>query len=87
MITGDSSELLNDEVKPLVEKFLRERGLVLSPEKSKITHVAEGFDFLGQNVRKYNGKLIIKPSVKNTKAFLTKVRAVVKAARQPGRTT
>lgn len=85
VITGDSYELLNDRVKPLVEKFLLERGLVLSPEKTRITHIEEGFDFLGQNVRKYNGKLIIKPSVRNTKAFLDKVRAVVKghtAARQ-----
>ena len=38
-------------VKPLVESFLLQRGLVLSPEKTVITHVREGFDFLRENVR------------------------------------
>jgi RNA-directed DNA polymerase len=52
IITGRSKEMLEDEdeVKPLVESFLRERGLELSAEKTKITYVEEGFDFLGQNV-------------------------------------
>ena len=35
--------------------FMRERGLSLSPTKTKITHIAKGFDFLGQNIRKYDG--------------------------------
>jgi hypothetical protein len=61
-ITGCSKELLEKEVKPCVEAFLAERGLQLSQEKTKITHVSEGFDFLGQNVRKYDGKLLVKPS-------------------------
>ncbi len=85
IITGDSKELLQNEVKPLIEEFLLERGLVLSAEKTRLTHIDEGFDFLGQNVRKYSGKLIIKPSIKNSKRFLDKVRMVVKgnkAARQ-----
>ncbi|SEL40276.1 RNA-directed DNA polymerase [Nitrosovibrio tenuis] len=65
VITANSLEILVDRVKPLVEAFLAERGLVLSPEKTLITHVSEGFDFLGQNVRRYpNGKLLIKPSRK-----------------------
>jgi hypothetical protein len=51
--------------------FLRERGLELSPTKTVITHVEKGFDFLGQNVRKYpNGKLLIKPSKRNIQTFL-----------------
>jgi RNA-directed DNA polymerase len=40
--------------------FLRERGLELSEEKTRITPIDDGFDFLGFNVRKYNGKLMIK---------------------------
>lgn len=43
----------------------------------KITHVNDGFDFLGQNIRKYDGKLLIKPSKKNIKNFLDKIRALV----------
>jgi RNA-directed DNA polymerase len=78
IITGSSKELLEREVKPLVEEFLRERGLILSPTKTKLTHIENGFDFLGQNVRKRNGKLIIKPSEKNRAGFLKKVRGIIK---------
>ena len=74
IITGDSRELLEWEVRPLVERFLKERGLVLSPEKTRVTHITEGFDFLGQNLRKYGGHLLIKPSKKNVQTFLEKVR-------------
>lgn len=79
VITGSSPELLEGEVKPVVEEFLRRRGLKLSREKTRITHIEDGFDFLGQNVRKYNGKMLIKPSSSNVKAFLGKVRMTIKA--------
>lgn len=77
IITGISRDLLVDEVKPLVEAFMAKRGLSLSPEKSVITHIEAGFDFLGQNVRKYRGKCLIKPSPKNLKTFLANVRSVL----------
>jgi RNA-directed DNA polymerase len=81
VITGRTKELLEGEIKPLVEQFLHERGLALSPAKTVITHVEKGFDFLGQNVRKYpNGKLLIKPSKKNSKTFLDGIRGNIKAA-------
>jgi RNA-directed DNA polymerase len=79
VITGYSKEFLEHEIKPVVEEFLAVRGLTLSQEKTKITHIEEGFDFLGQNVRKYDGKLLIKPAAKNVKAFLDKVRGIIKA--------
>jgi RNA-directed DNA polymerase len=78
VITGISKELLETKVKPLIEEFLRKRGLELSPKKTLITHIEDGFDFLGQNVRKYNGKMIIKPSKKNVAKFLANIREVVK---------
>ena len=81
IITGTSKEWLEQKVKPAVVQFLAERGLVLSPEKTKITHISEGFDFLGQNVRKYGGKLLIKPSARNVKAFLDRVRETIRANR------
>ena len=81
IITSKSKELLEGEVKPLVEQFLQKRGLELSPTKTVITHVEKGFDFLGQNVRRYpNGKLLIKPSKKNVKTFLGGIRKTIKAA-------
>jgi RNA-directed DNA polymerase len=79
IITGDSQELLENEVRPLVEQFLKERGLTLSSDKTRITHIDEGFDFLGQNLRKYDGKPLVKPSKKNTHAFLEKVRGIIDA--------
>jgi len=78
IITGISQEVLEEEVKPLVTAFLQQRGLELSEEKTRITHIEEGFDFLGQHVRKYNGKLLITPSKKNVKAFLADIRKVIK---------
>lgn len=78
IVTGDSPKLLQNEVRPLIESFLSERGLGLSEEKTRIVSIEEGFDFLGQNVRKYSGKLIIKPSKKSVKAVLDKVREVIK---------
>ena len=78
IVTGASREVLEMEVRPLIERFLRERGLVLSPEKTKVTHISEGFDFLGQNLRKFEGKLLIRPSQKNTQAFLDKIRAILR---------
>jgi len=78
IITGISKKLLKDEVKPLVEEFLRERGLTLSPEKTRVTHIEDGFDFLGFNIRRYQNKVLTKPAKKSVKAFLAKVRGIIK---------
>jgi len=82
IITGTTPAFLKQEVYPLVEQFLSERGLELSCEKTRITHIEDGFDFLGTHVRKYNGKLLCTPSKKNVHAFLSKVRHLVKLHRQ-----
>lgn len=78
IITGKSKEQLETLVMPLVEEFLQERGLSLSKEKTKITHIDEGFDFLGQNIRKYNGKYLTKPSKTSLTNVIRKIRKVVK---------
>jgi RNA-directed DNA polymerase len=82
ILTGRSKELLQQEVMPLLERFLTPRGLELSPEKTRITHLEEGFDFLGQHIRKYKGKLLIKPSKKSKQSFLDKARKIVKGNSQ-----
>jgi RNA-directed DNA polymerase len=56
---------------------LRKRGLELSQEKTKITHIDAGFDFLGFNLRKYKGKLLIKPAKKGIQSFLTDIREII----------
>jgi len=82
IITGSSYDLLEHEVKPLVTQFLGDRGLELSPTKTHLTSIEDGFDFLGQHLRKYAGKLIIKPARKNVHTFLGHVREMVKANKQ-----
>ena len=81
IITGTTKERLENEVKPLVEQFMRDRGLQLSPEKTCITSIEQGFDFLGQNLRKHGDKLLIQPSKKNTHTFLEKVRQLIRRSR------
>lgn len=78
IITGRTKEQLEHEVLPLVRVFMQERGLELSEEKTRITHIDDGFDFLGQNIRKYGGKLLIKPSKASVRAILAKVRKMIK---------
>jgi RNA-directed DNA polymerase len=77
IVTGTSKVLLAYGVRPLVEHFLSERGLELSHEKTRITPIPTGFDFLGQNLRRYrDGAPLLKPSRQNLGNFLGKVRAV-----------
>lgn len=78
IVTGDSKALLEQEVKPVIAAFLAERGLTLSEEKTRIVALEKGFDFLGQNIRKYHGKLIIKPAKKAVKHLLTHIRQTLK---------
>ena len=79
IITGATREVLEGKVMPAVDKFLQERGLFLSKEKTKITHIKEGFDFLGFNIRKYQEKLIITPSKNSVKSFLARTKETIKS--------
>jgi RNA-directed DNA polymerase len=78
VVTGASKEVLEDRIKPAIEAFLSERGLCLSEEKTFITSIHQGFDFLGFNVRKYGHKLLITPSKSSIKSFLSDVCEVIK---------
>jgi RNA-directed DNA polymerase len=78
VVTGASREMLKHRIKPVIETFFAERGLRLSGEKTRITSVHEGFDFLGFSVRKYGRKLLIKPSKRSIKSFLSGVREEIK---------
>ena len=81
IITGESPEFLREKVLPIVREFLTERGLQLPEKKTVNTHIGEGFDFLGKNIRKYNGKLLIKPCKSAVKSFLGKVRDIIKRSK------
>lgn len=79
IITGATKELLEDEIKPLVKEFLKERGLELSESKTKVTHINDGFDFLGFFIKKYKGKLLIMPAKSNIKGVMKKIREIIKS--------
>ena len=78
IITGKSKRLLEKNVKPAVEAFLKDRGLTLSPEKTMITHITNGFQFLGQNFRKQGNVLHITPAKKGVLALLQKVGNIIR---------
>jgi RNA-directed DNA polymerase len=59
-----------EQVKTRLVQWLTPRGLGFNEDKTRIVHAEAGFDFLGFNVRRYHGKLLIKPS----KAALRRVR-------------
>lgn len=76
--TAKSKEILQDKVMPTIIDFLKKRGLELSIEKTKITHINDGFDFLGFNIRKYGEKLLIKPSGASIKKFSESIKETIK---------
>lgn len=78
IVTGKTKEILQDKVLPIIITFLQERGLSLSISKTRITHIHDGIDFLGQTLRKYEGKLLITPSKQSLKAIVAEVGRVIK---------
>jgi len=76
-------------IKGKIATFLYEEiGLTLSDEKTRITHISEGFDFLGFNIRKYyekspkskfhkSGKLLIKPQKEKVLKVTRKIQEVL----------
>lgn len=79
IVTGKSKEILQDKVKPAIRSFLSERGLNLSGEKTRIIRIEDGFDFLGQHLRKYGEKFIITPSKNSVKGIVAKTRKIIKS--------
>ena len=81
VVTAASKEILEQKVKPVIVEFLRERGLKLSEEKTLITHITQGFNFLGQQVRKYGNKLLIRPTRQSVRSVLEKARQLIRQGR------
>lgn len=76
IITANSKEIAED-LKVIVSEFLSTRGLELSEEKTTITHIDDGFDFLGWSFRKFKGKLIVKPSKSSIKSIIRKCSTII----------
>lgn len=79
VVTSNSREYLETEIKPIIIQFLGERGLKLALEKTHITNICDGFDFLGFNVRKYKNKCLTKPSKDSVKNVYNKMSESVES--------
>ena len=77
LVVSAKTREIAEDTKELISQFLSERGLALSEEKTAIIHIDDGFDFLGWTLRKFKGKLIIKPSKKSIKALVSKLSDIV----------
>lgn len=77
IITADTRETAI-EARELIHQFLEKRGLALSESKTTITHITNGFDFLGWEFKKYGTKLIIQPSKKSVCKITQNVKKVIR---------
>ena len=77
IVTANDKHSL-EVVQNLIQAWISKRGLELSAEKTVITSMEDGFDFLGFNSRHYDGKLLIKPSKKKVLAFCKRVGKEIK---------
>ena len=80
VVTGATRELLEQKVKPALTAFLKERGLELSEQKTVITHIQTGFNFLGHTVRKYGDKLLITPAKGKVQILRDKISQKIHSA-------
>ena len=78
IVTGKSKTILEQDIKPTIEKFLSERGLSLSTEKTSITYIRHGFTFLGQTFQKQGNKLLITPAKEGIQNLLRKVGDLIR---------
>jgi RNA-directed DNA polymerase len=80
VVTGATRELLEQKVQPALTAFLHPRGLELSEQKTVITSMQTGFDFLGHTLRKHGDKLLITPAKRKVQILRDKIRRLMQAA-------
>lgn len=78
IVTARDKESL-ETARNQIEAWMSSGGLLLSSEKTQITSMEDGFDFLGFNSRHYGGKLLIKPSKKKVLDFCKWIGEILKS--------
>ena len=78
IVTAKSKETLENTL-VIIKQWLQDRGLEISQEKTRIVHINEGFNFLGFNLRHYNGKLLIKPQKEKVLEFCKELGKTIKS--------
>src|SRR5690349_15636521 len=69
------------QVKTRLTAWLAPRGLAFNEDKTRVVDLDEGYDFLGFNVRRYRGLLLIKPSKTAVRRIRERLRTEVRALR------
>jgi RNA-directed DNA polymerase len=82
VVVAETKEILEQQVKPAIQSFMAERGLRLSEEKTVITHIKTGFDFLGKTLRKFGTQLIVQPSKAAAKSVRAKLGTLLTQSRR-----
>jgi RNA-directed DNA polymerase len=80
IVTGATRELLEQKVKPALTAFLQPRGLELSEQKTVVSHIQTGFNFLGHTLRKYEDKLLITPAKGKVQILREKIQRLMQSA-------
>lgn len=70
-----------EQVKARLASWLAPRGLCLNEDKTRVVCLDEGFDFLGFNVRRQSGKLLIKPSRAAQRRIRERLRSEMRSLR------
>ena len=70
-----------EEARSRLAAWLAPWGLAFSEEKTRVVHLDEGFDFLGFNVRRYWGKLLVKPSKAAVRRYRRRLAAEMRSLR------
>ncbi|MFE9881629.1 group II intron reverse transcriptase/maturase [Streptomyces sp. NPDC005784] len=68
-----------EQVKARLAEWLRPRGLVFNEDKTRVVHLEEGCDFLGFTIRRYHGKLLIKPSREAVRRIRNRLRTEIRS--------
>jgi RNA-directed DNA polymerase len=69
------------ETKARLASWLASRGLSFNEDKTRVVTLAEGFDFLGFNVRRYGTKSLIKPSKAAVRRIRERLRTELRSLR------
>ena len=77
IVTAQTKEQI-EAIIPRIREWLAIRGLHLNEEKTAIRNINDGFDFLGFNIRKFNGKCIIKPQKEKVTGKLNQIKTWLK---------
>ncbi|NMG11717.1 hypothetical protein DP117_34650 [Brasilonema sp. UFV-L1] len=77
IVTAPNAECMSAVI-PHITALLKTRGLELNLEKTQIRHVEQGTNYLGFNIRKYDGKTIIKPEKEKVLGKLQEIRKWLK---------